>query len=80
MKLSSLFAPDSFAAGFVVQSFAVYWFYLRFDVSPGTLSVIFFWANIFAGISRLLAKKPCRLTNCDLHHISLDAKPFPVLV
>ena len=32
LKLSGLFALDSFAGGFVVQSFAAYWFYLRFDV------------------------------------------------
>src|SRR5437870_7406282 len=56
-KLASLFALDSFAGGFVVQSFAAYWFYLRFGVSPGTLGVIFFWANIFAGISALLASR-----------------------
>jgi MFS family permease len=41
----------------VVQSFAAYWFYLRFGVDPGTLGVIFFWANIFAGISSLLASR-----------------------
>jgi MFS family permease len=57
VKLSGLFALDSFAGGFVVQSFAAYWFYLRFGVSPGTLGVIFFWANIFAGISALLASR-----------------------
>jgi MFS family permease len=57
VKLSSLFALDSFAGGFVVQSFAAYWFYLRFGVDPGTLGVIFFWANIFAGISALLASR-----------------------
>jgi MFS family permease len=56
-KLSSLFALDSFAGGFVVQSFAAYWFYLRFGVKPITLGAIFFWANIFAGISALLASK-----------------------
>jgi len=56
-KLSSLFALDSFAGGFVVQSFAAYWFYLRFGVNPATLGVIFFWANIFAGISALLAAR-----------------------
>jgi sugar phosphate permease len=55
VKLSSLFALDSFAGGFVVQSFAAYWFYLRFGVNPATLGVIFFWANIFAGISALVA-------------------------
>jgi MFS family permease len=57
VKLSSLFALDSFAGGFVVQSFAAYWFYLRFDVNPATLGMIFFWANIFAGISALLAAR-----------------------
>ncbi len=57
VKLSALFALDSFAGGFVVQSFAAYWFYLRFGVDPQTLGVIFFWANIFAGISALLASR-----------------------
>jgi len=57
VKLSTLFALDSFAGGFVVQSFAAYWFYLRFGVNPATLGVIFFWANIFAGISALLAAR-----------------------
>ncbi len=50
-------ALDSFAGGFVVQSFAAYWFYLRFGVNPGTLGVIFFWANVFAGVSALLASR-----------------------
>jgi len=57
VKLSSLFALDSFAGGFVVQSFAAYWFYLRFGANPATLGVIFFWANILAGISALLAAR-----------------------
>src|SRR5262249_9641065 len=55
LKLSALFALDSFAGGFVVQSFAAYWFYLRFGVQPAALGAIFFWANLFAGISALLA-------------------------
>jgi len=57
LKLSSLFALDSFAGGFVVQSFAAYWFYLRFGVRPAVLGAIFFWANVFAGISALLASR-----------------------
>jgi MFS family permease len=57
VKLSSLFALDSFAGGFVVQSFAAYWFYLRFGVQPETLGIIFFWANTLAGISALLAAR-----------------------
>jgi MFS family permease len=55
LKLSGLFALDSFGGGFVVQSFAAYWFYLRFGVGPGTIGTIFFGANLFAGVSALLA-------------------------
>jgi MFS family permease len=55
LKLSGLFALDSFGGGFVVQSFAAYWFYLRFGVKPAALGAIFFGANIFAGVSALLA-------------------------
>ena len=57
LKVSALFALDSFGGGFVVQSFAAYWFYLRFGVDPGTLGAIFFWANIFAGLSALVASR-----------------------
>jgi MFS family permease len=57
LKLSGLFALDSFAGGFVVQSFAAYWFYLRFGVQPAALGAIFFWANVLAGISALLATR-----------------------
>src|SRR5438445_7046305 len=57
LKLSSLFALDSFGGGFVVQSFAAYWFYLRFGVPPVKLGLIFFWANVFAGISALVASR-----------------------
>ena len=56
-KLSALFGLDAFAGGFVVQSFAAYWFYLRFGVNPATLGTIFFGANVFAGISALLASR-----------------------
>ena len=56
-KLSALFALDAFAGGFVIQSFAAYWFYLRFRVNPAALGVIFFWANILSGISALLASR-----------------------
>jgi MFS family permease len=57
VKLSALFALDSFGGGFVVQSFAAYWFYLRFGVNPATLGAIFFWANVLAGLSALLASR-----------------------
>jgi len=56
-KLSALFAIDSFGGGFVIQSFAAYWFYLRFGVQPEALGAIFFVANVLAGISALLASR-----------------------
>jgi MFS family permease len=57
LKLSALFALDSFGGGFVVQSLAAYWFYLRFGVQPAALGGIFFGANVLAGISALLASR-----------------------
>jgi hypothetical protein len=51
LRLSALFALDSFGGGFVVQSFAAYWFYLRFGVDPRTLGTLFFAANVFARAS-----------------------------
>jgi MFS family permease len=60
LKLASLFALDSFGGGFVVQSFVAYWFHLRFHVEPAALGGIFFGANVFAGISALLASRLAR--------------------
>jgi predicted MFS family arabinose efflux permease len=57
VRLAALFALDSFAGGFVVQTFAAYWFYLRFGVDPATLGVIFFGANVLAGLSALVASR-----------------------
>jgi len=34
-----------------------YWFYVKFKVDTGTLGTVFFFVNIFAGISALLAAK-----------------------
>jgi len=57
LRLAGLFALDSFAGGFVIQSFAAYWFYLRFGANPATLGAIFFGANLLAGLSALLAAR-----------------------
>jgi MFS family permease len=57
LRLAGLFALDSFGGGFVVQSFAAYWFHLRFNVDPRTLGTLFFGANILAGISALVASR-----------------------
>jgi MFS family permease len=57
LKLAGLFAIDSFGGGFVVQSFAAYWFYLRYGIDPKTLGALFFVANVLAGISALVASR-----------------------
>jgi MFS family permease len=57
LRLSTLFALDSFGGGFVVQSLLAYWFHLRFGAAPGRLGAIFFFANVFAGLSSLLAAR-----------------------
>jgi MFS family permease len=55
IKLSAFFALDAFAGGLIVQSMMAYWFYVRFGVNTGVIGSIFFGANIFAGLSALLA-------------------------
>jgi MFS family permease len=57
LRLSGLFALDSFGGGFVVQSFAAYWFYLRFGLASKTLGTLFFGANVLAGLSALVASR-----------------------
>lgn len=54
-RLSALFAVDSFAGGFIVQSFLAYWFYLRFGVGEAALGSVFFGANLLSGLSSLAA-------------------------
>ncbi len=55
LRLSALFALDAFAGGLLIQSLIAYWFHVRFGVDSGVLGSIFFGANIFAGLSALLA-------------------------
>ncbi|RJP49517.1 MAG: MFS transporter [Anaerolineaceae bacterium] len=57
IKLSALFALDAFAGGLIVQSMIAYWFHIKFGVDSGILGSIFFFANILAGVSALLAVK-----------------------
>jgi len=56
-KLSSLFALDSFAGGFIIQSMIAYWFYLKFGLGAATIGSIFFGTNLVAGVSALFAAK-----------------------
>ena len=57
LYLATAFALDSFGGGFVVQRFAAYWFYVRFGVDTQTLGVLFFAANVLAGVSALVASR-----------------------
>ncbi len=54
-RLAGLFSIDAFAGGFVIQSIVAYWFHLRFGADEGMLGLIFFGANLLAGISALAA-------------------------
>ena len=56
-RLAALFALDSLAGGFVLQSLIAYWFYTRFDLGLAALGWIFFGAQILSGLSLLLAAR-----------------------
>src|SRR4029079_11678456 len=57
LKISSLFSVDAFAGGFVLQSFMAYWFTVRWNADPRALGNIFFFANLFSGLSGLVAAR-----------------------
>lgn len=59
-KLSSLFAIDAFAGGFVMQSLIAYWFFLRWHAGVDQLGLILTFGNLFAGASALVAAKIAR--------------------
>jgi predicted MFS family arabinose efflux permease len=50
-KLSGLFAVDSFAGGFVIQSIVSLWFFIRFGADLSTLSYIFSIAGVLTAFS-----------------------------
>ncbi|HZP90923.1 MAG TPA: MFS transporter, partial [Actinomycetota bacterium] len=56
-RLSSLFALDSFAGGFVVSSFIVFWFARRYGVGPGLMSIVLFAAGLLQAGSSILAAR-----------------------
>jgi MFS family permease len=56
-KLSGLFAIDSFAGGFVIQSIVSFWFFTKFGVELTTLSYIFSIAGVLTAFSFLVAAK-----------------------
>jgi MFS family permease len=56
-KLSGLFAIDSFAGGFVIQSVVSLWFFTRVGADLTTLSYIFSAAGILTAFSYIAAAK-----------------------
>lgn len=56
-KLSALFAIDSFAGGFVIQSIVSLWFFTRFGADLSTLSYIFSVAGVLTALSFLVSAK-----------------------
>ena len=56
-KLAALFSIDAFGGGFAVQSLIALWLFQRFDLSIAAASTIFFWTNILAAISFLIAAR-----------------------
>ncbi len=56
-RLAALFALDSLAGGFVLQSLIAYWFYTRFEMDLAALGWTFFGAQVLSGLSLLLAAR-----------------------
>ncbi len=56
-KLSALFAVDSFAGGFVIQSVVSLWFFTRFGADLIILSYVFSAAGILTAFSYIVAAK-----------------------
>jgi predicted MFS family arabinose efflux permease len=51
LRLSALFALDSFGGGFVPQTFIAYLFVRKYDASPHTLALVFFAIGLLQAIS-----------------------------
>jgi MFS family permease len=54
-KLSGLFAIDSFAGGFAIQSIVSFWFFSKFDIDLSTISYIFSIGSLLTAFSYLIA-------------------------
>ena len=54
-RLAALFSLDSFAGGFVVQAFIVFWFGRRFGASQELMGVVFFCAGLLQVASSIVA-------------------------
>ena len=57
VKMSSLFAVDSFGGGFVIQSIVSFWFYTKFGADLSSLSYIFAIAGVLTAISYMASTR-----------------------
>src|SRR5438477_7895661 len=53
MKLSSLFAIDSFGGGFLADALVSYWFFRRFGIPENQLAVLFALVHVLNALSHL---------------------------
>jgi len=53
--LAKLFSLDSFAGGFIVQAFLVYWFNVKFGASVQLMAVVFFVAGLLQAGSSIVS-------------------------
>jgi predicted MFS family arabinose efflux permease len=53
LKLAALFGMDSFAGGFIVQTFIVFWFGRKFGASPASMGLVFFVAGLLQAASSI---------------------------
>jgi len=56
-NLSGLFAIDSFAGGFAIQSIVSFWFFTKFDIDLSIISYIFSIGSVLTAFSYLIAAK-----------------------
>ena len=59
-RIAALFALDSFAGGFVLQSLLAYWLHVRFALTPAEIGATFFAQQILAALSLLIAARTSR--------------------
>jgi MFS family permease len=57
LRLSTLFATDAFAGGFVVASFLTFWFSRRFGASLEVMSAVFFAGGLLQAASSIVAAR-----------------------
>jgi MFS family permease len=59
-RIAGLFALDSFAGGFVLQSLLAYWLHVRFALTPAEIGAAFFASQLLAALSLLIAARTAR--------------------